>query len=289
MYKQKFLYTLTLTLIGTFCYALTVKLFLEPSGLVTGGTTGIGLALHRTLGWSLSGTVLAIDGLLLLWALFDLGKKFVAQTIVSTLAYPFCLEIIDIFLQGKVLSNDLLLCTIFSALGVGISLGIVLHAGASTGGTDIPPLSLQKHFGLPVALTINALDLVIILAQGIFMPIENVLYGIVLAIAYSVILDRVLMLGQIKTQVTIISKHAEAIREKILHELDHGVTVYYGEGGLLREKQDILITIVGNRDLPKLERTIEEIDSESFVTVSRINIVKGRGFSLMKKYEQVNA
>ena len=282
--KKNLIKSVVLTIVGTFLYALTVRLFLEPSGLVTGGTTGIALALQRTSGIPISGSIFIMDGLLLLWGLFDLGKKFAATTVLSTLSYPISLEIIKLVLGNTILTNDMFLCTIFSGVGVGLSLGIVIHAGASTGGMDIPPLSLKKHFGLPLSLTMNILDFTVIIAQALFMPLENILYGIVMVLLYTVILDKFLLIGQSRTQITIVSEHAEEIRQSILNELDHGVTVLYGEGGYLKQPQNVLITIVQNRALPRVEATIKEIDPVSFIAVSRVNTVEGRGFSLKKKY-----
>ena len=284
MTNSKLLRSTLLVFLGTFLYALTVKLFLEPSGLVTGGTTGIGLALQRTLGISLSVSVLVMDSLLLAWAYFDLGKSFVVQTIFSTLAYPFCLELCEILLQGRILTQDILLCTIFAGLGIGASLGIVIHSGASTGGIDIPPLSLQKHFGINLALSMNVLDFIIIVGQAFFTSINSVLYGIVLVIIYTMVMDHFLVLGQRQMQVTIISKKAEEIRQHILEHVDRGVTIFYGEGGYLRERQDILVTIARSRDIPKLQRIVEDVDPISFMTISHVNTVRGRGFSLSKKY-----
>lgn len=284
MTNSKLLRSTLLVFLGTFLYALTIKLFLEPSGLVTGGTTGIGLALQRTLGISLSVSVLVMDSLLLAWAYFDLGKSFVVQTIFSTLAYPFCLELCEFLLQGRILTQDILLCTIFAGLGIGASLGIVIHSGASTGGIDIPPLSLQKHFGINLALSMNVLDFIIIVGQAFFTSINSVLYGIVLVIIYTMVMDHFLVLGQRQMQVTIISKKAEEIRQHILEHVDRGVTIFYGEGGYLRERQDILVTIARSRDIPKLQRIVEDVDPTSFMTISHVNTVRGRGFSLSKKY-----
>lgn len=282
--NSKWLRSTFLVFLGTFLYALTVQLFLEPSGLVTGGTTGIGLALQRTLGISLSASVLIMDSLLLAWAYFDLGKNFVIQTIFSTLAYPFCLELCEIILQGRILTQDIFLCTIFAGLGVGASLGIIIHSGASTGGMDIPPLSLQKHFGINLAISMNVLDFIIIVGQVFFTNINSVLYGIILVIVYTMVMDHFLMLGQRQMQVTIISRKAEEIRQHILEHIDRGVTIFYGEGGYLRERQDILVTIAGSRDIPKLQKIIEDVDPISFMTISHVNAVRGRGFSLSKKY-----
>ncbi len=282
--KKKLFISALLTIAGTFLYALTVRLFLEPSGLVAGGTTGIALALQRNTGIPISRSILVMDGLLLLWGYFDLGKKFAANTILSTFTYPVSLEIINLVIGKWNLTNDIFLCTAFAGVGVGISLAIVIHAGASTGGMDIPPLSLKKHFGIPVSASMNVLDFLVIVMQVFFSPLENVLYGVVMVLIYTVVLDHFLLLGQSRTQVTIISEHAEEIRQRILHDLDYGVTVLYGEGGYLKNPQNVLITIVQNRALPRIETAIKEIDPVSFIAVSRVNTVEGRGFSLRRKY-----
>ena len=130
----------------------------------------------------------------------------------------------------------------------------------------------------------NVLDFIIIVGQAFFTSINSVLYGIVLVIIYTMVMDHFLVLGQRQMQVTIISKKAEEIRQHILEHVDRGVTIFYGEGGYLRERQDILVTIARSRDIPKLQRIVEDVDPISFMTISHVNTVRGRGFSLSKKY-----
>lgn len=269
---------------GNFLYALAVKLFLLPSGLVTGGTTGIALTINHFFGISITQFVLVFNIIMLIAGYLVLGKQFAATTLASTFLYPLALEIFDRILGDYVMTDDLLLCTIFSGLGIGIALGIVIRSGASTGGMDIPPLILQKVFRIPVSGSMYAFDVIILLGQALFRPAENILYGIVLVMIYTMVLDKLLLLGATRTEIKVISEKADEIRNAILEQIDRGVTLLDGESGYLRNKAQVLLSIISKRELPKVEKLIHSIDPESFIVVSRVNEVSGRGFSMKKKY-----
>lgn len=269
---------------GNFLYALAVKLFLLPSGLVTGGTTGIALTINHFFGISITQFVLVFNIIMLIAGYLVLGKQFAATTLASTFLYPLALEIFDRIFGDYVMTDDLLLCTIFSGLGIGIALGIVIRSGASTGGMDIPPLILQKVFRIPVSGSMYAFDVIILLGQALFRPAENILYGIVLVMIYTMVLDKLLLLGATRTEIKVISEKADEIRNAILEQIDRGVTLLDGESGYLRNKTQVLLSIISKRELPKVEKLIHSIDPESFIVVSRVNEVSGRGFSMKKKY-----
>ena len=270
---------------GNFLYALTVKLFLLPAGLVTGGTTGMAFTVNYLTGIPISGFVLVFNVIMLLLGYRVLGKAFASTTLASTFLYPAALEIFDRTLEGVVLTEDVLLCTIFSGLGIGIALGIVIRSGASTGGMDIPPLVLKRFFRIPVSVSMYAFDVCILLSQAVFRKAENILYGIVLVMIYTIVLDKMLLMGTTRTEVRIISRRSEQIRDAILKELDRGVTMLDGESGYLHNRTQMIFSVISNRELPKVERIIRGIDPESFMVVSRVSEVKGRGFSLNKKYQ----
>lgn len=277
--------SLTAVVVGNFLYALTVKLFLLPADLVTGGTTGMALTVNYLTGIPISGFVLIFNVLMLLLGYRVLGKAFASTTIASTFLYPLALELFDRTLEGVVLTDDILLCTLFSGLGIGISLGIVIRSGASTGGMDIPPLVLKQFFRIPVSVSMYAFDVCILLSQAVFRKAENILYGIVLVMIYTIVLDKMLLMGTTRTEVRIISQKSGEIRDAILKELDRGVTMLEGESGYLHKHTQMIFSVISNRELPKVEKIIRGIDPESFMVVSRVSEVKGRGFSLSKKYE----
>lgn len=271
--------------LGNAGYSLTVALFLEPAGLVAGGATGVALAFGRLTGLSVSGFLLAFNLVMLVWGWVVLGRAFALNTLASSILSPIFLGLAETMLHGRVLTDDLFLNTVFAAIGVGAFMGIVIRAGASTGGMDIPPLVLQKWFRLPVSLTMMVFDIAILLVQALFSQSDQVLYGIVLVILHTIVMDKMLLMGDSRTQVKIISARSDAIREAILEQLDRGVTIFHGEGGYTRDPSEVLLSVVSNRELPKLEKLVHSIDPECFLIVSRVTEVSGRGFSLEKHYQ----
>ena len=282
--RQKLINGLAIVL-GNALYSLAVALFLEPAGLITGGATGIALAFGRLTGLSVSGFLLVFNLAMLVWGWAVLGRKFALNTLASSVLSPAFLALFEGLFAGRVLTEDIFLCTIFAGLGIGIALGMVIRAGASTGGMDIPPLVLQKWFRWPVSLTMMLFDIAILLLQALFSPTEQVLYGIVLVITHTIVMDKMLMLGDSRTEVKIISTQADAIRAAILEEIDRGVTVLHGEGGYTGEPSEVLLSVISNRELPRLEKLAHSIDPACFLIVSRVTEVSGRGFSLDKKYQ----
>lgn len=276
--------SLLLVVGGNMVYALAVKLFLLPAGLVTGGTTGIALVMNHVFGIPVSMFVLGFNVAMLVIGYLILGRQFAVTTVVSTFVYPLSLELFDRVLGDVVLTQDMLLCTVFSGLGIGMALGVVIRAGASTGGMDIPPLVLNHFFKIPVSVSMYVFDICILLAQAVFHLPETVLYGIVLILIYTIVLDKLMLMGTTRTEIKVVSQMAEEIREAILKQMDRGVTMLYGEGGYLHQKEQIILSVVSNRELPRVEKIIHGIDPESFMVISRVSEVRGRGFSMNKEY-----
>ena len=269
--------------LGNVLYALTVKVFLLPANLVSGGATGIALAANHLTGVSVSGLLFLVNMSMLILGLIVLGKAFVATTLASTFLIPAALEVFDRLLGDFVLTDDILLCTLFAGLGVGVSLGIVIRTGASTGGMDIPPLILYKCFRVPVSVSLYAFDVCILLLQAPFQKAENILYGIVFVLLSAIALDKTMMIGTTQTEVKIMSGKSEEIREAILKQLDRGVTLLNAEGGYLHDKSQMIFSVISNRELFKLEKIVHGIDPASFMVVTRVSEVKGRGFSMDKR------
>lgn len=276
--------SLGIVILGNILYALAVKLFLMPVGLLTGGTTGIGLALNRAFGIPVSTFVLSFNVIMLLIGWKVMGRKFALTTIVSTFVYPIALGFFEKLFGNLVLTQDLFLCTIFSGLGIGSSLGIVIRAGASTGGMDIPPLVLNHYLRIPVSISMYVFDFCILLVQAVGNPPEKVLYGLILVMTYTLVLDKLMLMGTTRTEVRIVSKHAQKIREAIISEMDRGVTMLSGETGYLKHQTQMIFSVISNRELPRLEKLIHAIDPESFMVVNRVSEVSGRGFSMKKRY-----
>lgn len=277
---------LAMVVFGNLLYALSVTLFILPSNVISCGTTGIGLVLEHLWNVPISGFVLVFNVIMLALGWLVLGKGFAMTTELSSLLYPVLLEICQQLLGDGGVTENMLLNTLFGGMGLGASLGIVMRAGASTGGMDIPPLILKKLFSIPVSATLWIFDFLIMLAQMSFHTPEDLLYGIVMILTISIVLNKVTMLGTSRTEIKIVSQKSEEIRQGILSQVDRGVTLLHGEGGYLGKPTEVILSIVSNHELPKITALAREIDPDCFMIVSRVTEVWGRGFSYGKNEQK---
>lgn len=282
--KTKLLLNLVVVIFGNFLYALSVKLFLQPSGLITGGAIGLALTANHFWNIDINLFVLIFNVIMLMLGLAVLGKAFAATTVASSFLIPAFMELIDQTIGQPILSHDLMINAIFYGIGIGISLGIVIRAGSSTGGCDIPTIIISKWLHIPLGVVVYVFDIGILLLQMLFSDAEKILYGILMAIVYSVVMDKMLLLGTGRTEIKIISEKALKISEEIQAKVDRGVTLLHAEGGFLHNQTEIVLSIVSNREVVKVEQLVHEIDPTAFIIINRVSEVKGRGFSLNKKH-----
>jgi len=284
MKKSRIIFEILTILFGNFLYAAGVVFFIVPSKLITGGTTGIAICMNQYFGLPVSYLVFGFNVAMFILGFLILGRKFALTTLVSTFCYPIALEILSKMVGDYVLTDDIFLSTLFGGLCIGTSIALVIRVGASTGGMDIPPLILHKYLRVPVSVSLYVADCVILALQAVFSDREKVLYGIVLVIIYSIILDKLLMLGTNKMQIKVVSNRTSEIKNAIISEIDRGVTLLHGRTGYLEKEMDVLLSVVSNRELAKVEKMVRDIDEDAFVMISRVSEVRGRGFSAGKKY-----
>lgn len=288
----KFLKYSLIVICGNALAAASSAFIIIPNDFTMGGTTGVGIFVRNLLNgnpfadWAVNITVYAANIALFILGAFLLGKKFAAATLAGTLLYPSFLalwQLVNEKLNSPVLKatlNQPLLGVIFGALFFGLGIGIVVRVGASTGGTDIPPLILHKFFNFPVSAGMWILDISIVLLQfAARVSLENIMYGILITLASAFIVDKVSMIGAKRAQVKILSKKYEEIRKLILNKLNRGVTLLSGKTGFLKEDCFMLMTIVSFRDVVKLRNAVQKVDPEALFMVSTISEVRGRGFS----------
>lgn len=285
--NSKSIQKIIMILLGNLLYSFAIAFFILPSGLITGGTTGIALFVNYLTGLDISLFVLIFNVVMFIAGLIILGKTFALSTVLSSIAYPFMLSFAQWLnrLTGD-LTHDLILCTIFGGLLIGIGIGIVIRAGASTGGMDIPPLVLNKKFGINVSVSLYAFDFTILILQMFFSGREQILYGILLVCIYTFALEKVLIMGKSKTQVEIISEKYKEINDLIITRFDRGTTIYQATGGFTGNEAHAVLTVINKRELFAIQEAVMKLDPAAFIIISQVNEVKGRGFTLQKKYPE---
>lgn len=272
-------------LIGNTIYSCGIAAFVLPNDLITGGTTGIALILEHYFGLPIGLSVAIFNIVMFILAILILGKSFALTALISTFYFPWILSQFQKVQFIQNMTDDFLLGSIFAGLMLGLGVGLVIRARASTGGMDIPPLILNKKFGLPVSIGLYVFDFTILIIQMSFRDKERILYGILLVLIYSTLVDKVLLMGKTQMQVKIISDHYEEINKVIQEKLDRGSTFFKTESGYLRKDSFAIMTVVSSRELPKLNELVLEIDKQAFIVINQVNEVMGRGFTLHKQAE----
>ena len=282
---SKLIKQVCIIIVGLTIYAFGLAVFVLPTDMIAAGTTGIALLAQRLWGIPISTFVAVFNVLMFGLGFIELGKTFALTTLVATFYYPVILDVAIAVVGDMVITQDPMLCAIFSGIIIGFSLGIVIKAGASTGGMDIPPLVLKKRFSIPVSASMYFFDAVILVGQMPFGDKERILYALIMVMVYTMVLDKVLMMGSKQIQVKIFSAKYEEISRAIQEKMDRGTTLLNMEGGHSRQKSMAILSIVSGRELSKINDIVMEIDENAFMIVNQVGEVRGRGFTMTKKYE----
>jgi len=283
--KEKILKNLSsflFVILGNAMVALGVCVFVLPQDLIMGGVTGIGLVFEHYTDLDIAIITYIANILFFFLGLFVMGEKFAFGIIVSTLTYPTFLYIFKSIPNFQYTGDDIMLATIFAGLFIGAGGGLILKNGASSGGIEVLSVVINAKTGIPLALLINCVDCVILAVQLLYSNVEQILYGLVLTFLLAIVLDKVLVLGEKKAQVIVISPEYEAIRKDITADLDLGCTMLEVKTGFYDKKQQAVMCVLGSRKLIDLYKVIHSHDEKAFIITSDVNNVKGRGFSLPK-------
>ena len=291
-----------LVALGILMYVLGWTLFLIPNNLVGGGVTGISsilqYATHGVInaGWPYG----VINILLLIVALRLLGKSFGSKTIfavvLASVGLSFLQKIIPQgIIQSLALENGKLMSTIMGGMLAGAGIGMTMSQGGSTGGTDIIALVVMKYRNVSPGRMILWIDVAIILSSLFFpsyMPdgslmgwsdkITTVVYGFILVVVNSTVLDLYISGSRQSVQLFVLSDRFAEIADAVTNDLHKGVTVLDGEGWYTKQSRKVLMIITRKTELNIILRYIKSIDSNAFLSVSSVTGVYGKGFDTIK-------
>lgn len=271
---------IAVTVIGNAILAFGICAFITPHGIIVGGASGLGLIVKQITGIPLSLVVYVINIIMFIAGYFFLGKSFAAKTLLSTIIFPTFLTIFENTPGVTHLTNDLLLSSVYAGIFVGGGLGLVLRMGASTGGMDIPPLVLNKKTGISTTVLINGFDCIILALQVPFSNVEQILYGILVVLITALVMDKMILLGESKIQVLVISPKWNEIQSILYDQIDRGCTLMNITTGYKKQDMYAVMSVVSRRELVTLTNEILKIDEAAFIITNETHNVRGRGFTL---------
>ena len=276
-------------IVGNAICAFSVACFALPYNMVVSGVSGIARIVKAGTGVEVAVTVAVLNIAFFIAGALVLGKKFAASTAVGTFAFPFFLGIFQNLEMLQHLVDDPMLAAVCAGVLDGVGLGLVIRIGGSTGGVDIPSIILNKKLGWKTGTVMSAIDIIIFLIQIPVTDTNGIILGILYALIYSVVMNRIILMSQGGVQILIWSSRVDEINERLL-QIGFGTTLFRARGGYLREDKEVICCAASNRTFNQVKRAALSIDSQAFITVTEMNEVSGNGFTMMladEEYEPV--
>jgi uncharacterized membrane-anchored protein YitT (DUF2179 family) len=268
-------------LIGNTLLAFGICAFVVPNGIMLGGSTGITLAIQQLIPEMRLSVISAfINVSLFLLGYIFLGKKFAATSLLSTILFPIILAVFEMLPLGNLFQEGIVLSALACAVVFGLGIGMVVRAGGSTGGMDIPPIILQKYKGIPVATSMMFFDAAVVLLQVLVGGIDGILCSLLVIVVMSATVNKTLISGEKKVQVMIFSPAYEQIRKALLEQVIVGVTLLNVETGYDGLDQKAVLSVVYARKYPEIRETALSIDPKAFIVTSDVTNVNGKGYTL---------
>lgn len=276
---KNFLFQSLGLVVGCIFMSIGINMFFKPYTIAPGGLSGLSLVLGKLTGLPIPVVMLAIGIPLVIFSIKILGVKDSIKTLIGMTVFSIVL-VITSSLSNFDVTKDVLLCSISGALCLGIGLGIVLKMDASTGGTDLIALMLNRAFpSIPLSKFMVILDGMVVISAGIASKnLETALYsGVALYIIVKIV-DAIVSGLNYSKAFMIISNESDILRDGITKELDRGVTFLQGKGGYTNEDKNVLLVVVSKKQEVHLKKVIKNIDPSAFIIVSDVHEVLGQGF-----------
>lgn len=275
-----------LILTGTFLQAVALRLFMVPAQLASGGISGISQLIHHFTGWSIGLMVFVgnIPLFLLGWRLLG-GRRFALRTLVAVLAYSFFTEAVlwlPFFPQNGI-TNDLVLNSLYGAVVSGIGYGLVYRAQGTSGGSDILARILNRWRGIPMTQSYLITDALVILAAGFVFGWQKALYALIVLYVSGLVVDSTLEGGGTVRTALIITDKCREMADRILTDMERGVTILEGTGAYTGESRPVLYCVITRSEVQQLKTIVHEADPLAFMVIGMAHEALGEGFQPFRK------
>jgi uncharacterized membrane-anchored protein YitT (DUF2179 family) len=269
------LFNILLIILGILSAGFGLKGFLLSSRFIDGGVTGVSMLFSAVLGWSLPILILVINLPFIAVGYFQVGKKFALKSALGIAGLSLCLA----FIKFPDVTPDKLLTAVFGGFFIGAGIGLAIRGGAVLDGTEIAALLVSKSSSLlRVGDVILILNIFIFLAAAFFLGVESALYSILTYFAASKTIDFLIHGIEEYTAIIIISERNEEIRQRIVGNLNRGVTIYKGRGGLSDVEQNILMCVVTRLEIGRVKTLVKDIDEGAFILIHPLADAQGGVF-----------
>lgn len=274
---------------GCFVFAIGAVMFAEPYGFAPGGTYGLSMVFHHLWGWETEITALCMDVPLLLLGMYFLGGMFGVKTIICIFAIPLFMRLIhatygyDALLEPGITERtelqEQLLSAIFGGIVYGLGIGMIFKARATSGGSDIISMILNKYTHISLGTLVIIVDCTITLSTVVaFGDWRLPMYSWIIVFIEGKVIDLVLDGASVHKTLMIVSDKVDPIKEIILRDIKRGATLLPAVGMYQGKQRNMIYTILTRREMMVLRHRIAEVDPEAFINVIDSKEILGKGF-----------
>ena len=266
---------------GLLLATLGYRLYLIPNNVAPGGFTGIGQIVNHLLPAVGVGMVnLILNVPLFVLSLRSMGLGFGMRSLLSSVALSLLLD----YLPVPAMTDDVLLSAVFGGVLCGVGFGLVLRGHATTGGSDMLASIVHRHVpALKVSVCLFATDATVVIASGFVFDAAAAMYALISVFVMNVVIDQVLEGPGLARSHIIITTHGNEIAERILKELDRGVTALDAKGMYSGEDRTMLLCVVSRLEAVRLRAVVFSVDPRAFVIVQNVHEALGEGFKELQK------
>jgi len=272
-----------LILLGALVQALSLRLFLIPSELVSGGISGLAQLINHYTSFPIGLMVLLgnIPLFILGWRFLG-GPRFAVRTILSIVAFSVFTDGLTFFLPAGGVTDDMVLNTLFGGLMLGVGLGIVYRGRGTSGGTDILGRLLNRYTGMTISQAYMITDSLVVLGAGFVFGWTNALYGLVLIYVSGIAAEVALQGTNVVRTAMIVTTKTDVIAKKVMDDLERGVTILSGKGGYTGEPRQVIYCTVSRMEVNRLKMLVHDIDPKAFMVIGQAQEALGEGFMPFK-------
>jgi uncharacterized membrane-anchored protein YitT (DUF2179 family) len=276
----------SLITLGALLQALALRVFLIPADLVSGGVSGIAQIINYYTGWPIG--VMVFLGNIPLFAIgwrFLGGRRFALRTAYAVVAYSILVELLPRlpFFPPNGLTDDLVINALYGAVIAGVGYGLVYRGNGTSGGSDILARILTHWRSIPMTQSYLWVDSAVILAAGFVFGWKEALYAIVVLYVSGLVVDTTMEGGGTVRTAMIITSQPDIVSEKILVDMERGVTMLEGTGAYTGEGRPVLYCVVSRSEIQQLKSIVHEADPKAFMVIGVAHEALGEGFQPFRR------
>ncbi|MCL5289665.1 MAG: YitT family protein [Bacillota bacterium] len=267
--------------IGVILTAVGLDAFLVPAKIAAGGLSGVATILYHIANLPVGLTMLVMNIPLFIWSTVRLGWRFTVNSVYGTVALSVFVDLLAPYLP--LLTEDLLLASLYGGVLMGIGLGLVFRFNGTTGGTELLAAILRSYTGTNIGLLLFIIDGLVVLWAGIvFRSAELAMYALVTIFLTAWIIDLVIEGFSTAKAFMIVTKKADAISAAIIKDLDRSATAWKAKGMYTGKEQEVLISVVGRTEVSRLKDIVKKEDPAAFIILANVHEVLGEGFKELR-------